>query len=106
MDIVDKCQSQRCGANAQCRDGICTCLPEYQGDPYQGCRPECILSSDCSKDRACIRQKCKDPCPGTCGQNAECAVINHIPMCSCLSGHTGDAFVLCRPIPRKTNYCI
>lgn len=102
MDEIDKCLPSPCGPNAQCIDGTCTCLVEYQGDPYIGCRPECILSSDCSKDKACIRQKCSDSCPGTCGQNAECAVINHIPMCACISGYTGDAFVLCKLIPRKT----
>jgi hypothetical protein len=45
-------------------------------------------------------QKCKDPCPGTCGQNAKCDVINHSPICSCISGYTGDAFTRCYPIPR------
>lgn len=39
---------------------------------YEGCRPECVLSSDCPSDKACIRNKCKDPCPGVCGLNAEC----------------------------------
>lgn len=40
---------------------------------YEGCRPECVLSSDCPSDKACIRNKCKDPCPGVCGLNAECS---------------------------------
>jgi hypothetical protein len=31
--------------------------------------------------------------------NAECRVINHYPVCSCLSGYTGDASSACRPIP-------
>lgn len=47
-----------------------------------------------------MQNKCKDPCPGTCGQNAQCDVVNHIPMCSCPSGFTGNAFVTCRPTPR------
>ncbi|CAH1100710.1 unnamed protein product [Psylliodes chrysocephalus] len=98
---VDKCNPSPCGRNALCNDGVCTCLPEYHGDPYHydGCRPECILNSDCPRDKTCIRNKCKDPCPGTCGQNAECAVINHIPTCSCIQGYTGNAFVLCNRIP-------
>ncbi len=93
----DPCNPSPCGSNAQCANGICTCLPEYQGDPYAGCRPECVINNDCPRDKACIRNKCKDPCPGTCGQTAICDVINHIPMCSCPQGTTGKAFVNCSP---------
>lgn len=96
--VEDPCISSPCGANAICNGGICTCLPEYQGDPYRGCRPECILNNDCPRNKACINQKCKDPCPGTCGQNAECNIYNHIPICTCLRGYAGNAFVLCTPI--------
>lgn len=95
--ITDPCNPSPCGPNAQCRDGQCTCLAEFQGDPYVGCRPECVLSQDCSREKACIRQKCVDPCPGTCGQNARCDVINHVPMCSCPPGFTGSPFIECRP---------
>jgi hypothetical protein len=104
---TDPCNPSPCGANAQCDNGVCTCLPEYQGDPYRGCRPECVLNSDCTRDKACIRNKCTDPCPGTCGQNAECAVINHIPTCSCIQGYTGNAFVLCTRVtqPEPKNPC-
>ena len=97
----DPCNPSPCGSNAQCLNGICTCLAEYHGDPYSGCRPECVLNSDCSRDKACIRSKCVNPCPGTCGQDALCDVINHIPMCSCPPGLTGNAFVACRPIPQQ-----
>lgn len=94
----DPCYPSPCGSNAQCADGVCTCLPEYQGDPYSGCRPECVLSTECPRDKACIRNKCSDPCPGTCGQDAICDVVNHIPMCSCPQGKSGNPFVLCRPV--------
>lgn len=96
----DPCNPSPCGPNAQCQDGTCTCLPEYQGDPYSGCRPECVLSTDCPRNRACIRNKCADPCPGTCGQGATCDVVNHIPICSCPQGTSGNPFVQCRPVPR------
>jgi len=96
----DPCNPSPCGPNAQCNNGICSCLPEYQGDPYAGCRPECVLSTDCPRNRACIRNKCADPCPGTCGQGATCDVVNHIPICSCPQGMSGNPFVECRPIPR------
>lgn len=102
---ADPCNPSPCGSNAQCSNGICTCLPEYHGDPYIGCRPECVLSTDCSKDKACVRNKCIDPCPGTCGQNANCVVINHIPTCTCNEGFIGNAFISCRPIPSNTFCC-
>lgn len=93
--VVDPCASSPCGPNAQCNDGVCTCLAEYQGDPYIGCRPECVLNTDCPQNRACVRNKCVNPCPGICGRNAECLVYNHIPMCTCPSGMIGNAFVQC-----------
>ena len=84
-----------------CRgNGECTCLPEYIGNPYENCRPECILNDECSRNQACIRNKCRDPCPGTCGQSAQCDVVNHIPVCSCPEGLTGDPFANCRPLPQ------
>lgn len=103
---ANPCNPSPCGPNTLCSDGICTCLPEYHGDPYSGCRPECVLNTDCPRDKSCVRNKCIDPCPGTCGQNAECSVINHIPTCSCLVNFTGNAFVLCSPITRKCKKCI
>lgn len=99
--VKDPCNPSPCGANAQCDNGICTCFPEYQGDPYRGCRPECILNSDCSRDKACVRNKCIDLCPGTCAPTAICQVINHIPMCSCPVGYTGNAFVDCRAVESR-----
>lgn len=99
--ITDPCNPSPCGSNADCRDGICTCQRNYFGDPYVNCRPECTTNSECSPNRACSNQRCIDPCPGTCGQNAECSVINHIPTCSCPRGLEGDPFVVCRPIQIK-----
>lgn len=94
----DPCNPSPCGPNTQCRDGVCTCLPEYQGDPYRGCRPECTMNTDCSPNKACSNFKCIDPCPGTCGQAAVCDVVNHIPTCSCPPDLEGDPFVLCKPV--------
>lgn len=93
------CQPTPCGANSICREmnghAICSCKPEFIGTPPD-CRPECVVSSECSQNRACINQKCADPCPGTCGINANCQVVNHSPICSCMKGHTGDPFVQCQ----------
>ncbi|CAH2073963.1 unnamed protein product, partial [Iphiclides podalirius] len=46
-DIVEKpCDPSPCGANAICsqRDnaGACSCLEGFYGNPYDGCRPECV----------------------------------------------------------------
>ena len=102
-EILTPCSPSPCGSNAICRElngvGACTCAPEYVGNPYEGCRPECVLSSDCPSHLDCIRSKCQDPCPGTCGQNADCQVINHLPTCTCLSMYTGDPFRHCSPVP-------
>lgn len=59
------------------------------------CRPECVISSECPQDKACVKQKCIDPCPGTCGENAICKVVNHNPICSCRKGFSGDPFTRC-----------
>ena len=102
------CTPSPCGANAVCREqngaGSCTCLPEYFGNPYEGCRPECVINSDCASNRACLRNKCQDPCPGTCGQNADCQVINHLPSCNCRPGYTGDPFRYCNVYQERKNY--
>lgn len=99
--IQDACNPSPCGSNALCRNGECTCLQEYIGNPYQGCRPECVLNSECPRNRACINRKCVDPCIGVCAQNALCDVINHLPMCSCPHGMEGNALVQCRPVVQR-----
>ena len=67
-----------CAANAMCKDGQCYCIEEYRGNPYISCQPECILNSDCDKNKACKSHKCYNPCSNSCGNNAICDVINHI----------------------------
>jgi hypothetical protein len=44
-----------------------------------------------------------DPCPGACGLNAECHVVNHGPSCSCLPGYIGNPLSACSlpPAARK-----
>lgn len=98
----DPCNPSPCAINAQCevRDGgaRCTCIPPYVGNPYSGgCSPECVISADCPAHLACLSQHCRDPCQGVCGQNAQCSVVNHIPVCECHRGFEGDPFQACRP---------
>jgi hypothetical protein len=100
---TEPCVPSPCGTNAICEEkngnAICSCPPDYQGDPYTFCRPECVLNGDCPNDKACQRLKCVDPCPGTCGASADCRVVNHVPVCTCAQGYTGDPFSGCRPVP-------
>lgn len=99
LDVLNPCHPNPCGSNAICREqngaGSCQCIVEYIGNPYEGCRPECTLSSDCPSNRACLNNKCQDPCPGTCAQNAQCQVVNHQAQCLCHNGYTGDPYRLC-----------
>lgn len=106
---IDPCHPSPCGPYSLCRTfnehAVCTCLDLCVGAP-PNCRPECIVSSDCRSNMACINQRCKDPCPGLCGINAQCQVINHNPICSCVSGHTGDPFVRCFYEERKFDFIL
>lgn len=98
MPPKNPCQPSPCGPNSICQvvndHAVCSCQPEFVGAPPT-CRPECMVSSECAQNKACINNKCRDPCPGTCGINARCQVVNHNPICSCSSGFTGDPFVRC-----------
>lgn len=103
------CSRSPCGANAICKErngaGSCTCLPQYFGDPYTGCRPECVTNADCLRDKACANNKCVDPCPGLCGLNAECKVSNHNPSCICVPGYTGNPSTGCYLLPPSKPNC-
>lgn len=69
----DPCQPSPCGPSSTCRSHggtpSCQCLPGYIGAP-PNCRPECVINDDCSTRLACINNKCKDPCPGSCGSKS------------------------------------
>lgn len=101
---VDPCMPSPCGPNSQCqnRNGIpsCSCQSNFEGSP-PNCHPECTINEDCLSDLACINQKCKDPCPGSCGLNANCHVMKHVAICTCDEGYTGNAFTQCYTIPIK-----
>lgn len=104
LNTTDVCSTNFCGPNSQCRNvngiAVCSCQSGFMGSP-PNCRPECVQSSECPADRACINQKCQDPCPSACGQNTECRVINRSPMCTCNPGFSGDPFTICFPAPSK-----
>lgn len=106
----DPCVPSPCGMNALCRNtggqASCSCSPNYLGSP-PNCRPECVTNQDCISSLSCINEKCKDPCSGSCGRNAQCSVINHVSICTCLAGYKGDPFTECRlePLQGKEITC-
>ncbi|XP_018323516.1 adhesive plaque matrix protein 2 [Agrilus planipennis] len=98
---VTGCTGNTCGQNAQCTIAggrpVCSCFNGYTGDPLTYCRrAECLDNSECRGHLSCINEKCVNPCEGICGFNANCEVRNHVPVCSCPPGHTGDPFSSCR----------
>ncbi len=102
--VVDPCYPSPCGPNSKCRvigeTAVCSCIENYVGRP-PNCRPECTLNSECPRNLACINDKCKDPCPGSCGSYTTCTVNNHQPICTCYEQYTGDPFSSCSPIISK-----
>lgn len=102
QDFGDPCVPTPCGPNSQCRaigsQPACSCLSNYIGAP-PNCRPECTLNAECSNNLACQNERCIDPCPGSCGINAQCIVINHNVVCTCIQGFIGDPLSQCNPAP-------
>ena len=102
---IDPCNPSPCGTNAVCqnrgRAAACQCIPDYFGDPYLACRPECTTNSECPSSKACQNLHCVDPCPGVCGFHATCHVNNHIAQCTCDPGYTGDAFIGCTRVTTR-----
>ena len=98
------CNPSPCGPFSQCRaigeTPACSCLPNYIGRA-PNCRPECSINAECPGNLACINEKCKDICPGSCGMNANCMIIKHSPVCTCINGYTGDPFSGCYLTPSK-----
>ncbi|XP_065171538.1 protein eyes shut isoform X2 [Atheta coriaria] len=95
------CSGSTCGSNAQCSmvggRPVCSCFRGYMGDPLHHCtKAECLDNSECRGHQHCRNERCVDPCIEICGSNAQCETRNHVPVCSCPSGYTGDPFTHCR----------
>jgi len=106
LDIpINPCVPSPCGPNSVCREigntPACSCLNNYIGRP-PNCRPECTINAECPGNLACLKERCKDPCPGSCGIYATCTTVNHSPQCNCEPGYTGDPFAGCSVIPQST----
>lgn len=107
--ITNPCEPSPCGPFSQCRvvgsTPACSCLPNYIGQP-PNCRPECTINAECPSNRACRNERCQDPCPGACGQNADCRVVNHAAVCTCPQGFIGDPSSVCQPAPPSSKEAI
>lgn len=105
MDPVNPCVPSPCGPNSICKETndipSCSCLSDFIGSP-PNCRPECISNNECPNDKACMNNKCRNPCKNACGLNTDCHVVSHTPMCVCIDSHTGDPFSQCTLIQRKS----
>lgn len=101
------CRPSQCGPYSDCTvsangAAACSCKAGHIGSP-PSCRPECLVSSECKLQMACVDRRCRDPCEGACGRGARCQVIAHSPICTCNDGLTGDPFTYCYPTPGKDN---
>lgn len=107
IPVEQPCNPSPCGTNAVCKElhgaGSCACYDGYVGDPYVGCRPECVQNSECAWDKACVNNKCRNPCVGACGLHADCKVTHHTPACFCPDGFTGNPLSSCRKIIHNTS---
>merc|ERR1712115_273131 len=108
------CQPNPCGQDAECNVGsditrkarpVCTCPRGYTGNALVACtRGECFSDDESPGHLACFDYQCKDPCLGpdtSCGDNAQCRVKDHGPICSCPSGYQGDPLSGCFPRSRR-----
>jgi len=70
-------------------------------------QPECTKDPECRLDKACIQQRCENPCTGlTCGINAECKVRNHRALCICKRGFEGNPQTICEERERNNAWCL
>lgn len=91
------------------RTMICVCPEGYVSSGSGTCKPlnevvkigGCISDSDCSSNKACINDICRDPC--NCGPNADCRVKDHRPVCSCAQGYDGNPQIECVPLGCKSD---
>lgn len=115
LSNFDPCSSVRCGNNTKCVKqngvGFCQCLPNHVGNPYVACtlsasklEAKCLKHTDCSSKQVCIQNKCINPCPDFCPENAECKMSDHILTCTCKAGYTGDNYHHCTKIQDRGKY--
>jgi hypothetical protein len=60
--------------------------------------PECEIDDDCRDYQYCNldTKSCDDPClTKNCGTNAFCNATNHIAVCQCITGYSGNPDIYC-----------
>lgn len=101
---INECLDNPCQLNANCVNNrgsyTCSCVNGTILDASTGnCRSpgECFSDSDCSEKTKCNNNYCIDPCEKSspCGENAECIVSDHNPVCECPSDSQGDPYKKC-----------
>lgn len=101
--VTNPCEPNPCGPFSVCKNvaesATCSCKLGYVGVPPL-CSPECTINEDCPKDKTCNKEKCVNPCLGSCGFNANCRASNHLAICTCLVGYRGDPFVGCYEVQK------
>lgn len=104
IESTNPCVPSPCGPNSHCQAlnsrPVCSCMPYYLGRPPH-CRPDCTINADCAGNQACQSERCRDPCPGSCGPHTKCVVVKHAPICFCENDFTGDPFGGCTPLPQS-----
>lgn len=114
LSNFNPCDSIQCGNNTKCVQqngiGLCQCLPNFIGNAYVGCiratKPDqkCLKHTDCLSTQTCIQNKCINPCPDFCPDNADCKINDHILVCSCKAGYSGDDYHYCTKIERDGEF--
>lgn len=92
-----------CGRQAECyginHRAVCECRPGFSGNPRINCVPlECQSNDDCPLNKACINNKCQNPCEVTavCAIDEVCKVYQHQPECACPPGFIATKTGGCR----------
>lgn len=98
---VPACASDTCGPQTECyginHNPVCECLPGYSGNPKLGCNViGCKSDSECPSEKACINQKCENPCEQQpCITKEICRAYNHKAECSCPPGTISGLYGAC-----------
>ena len=108
-----------CAPTAICstirHNAACSCPSGFVGDPLVLCSPkedpipelakvECKVDSDCPSGRACLDNRCRNPCYelNACDITAVCSVVDTVPfrtmICSCREGWIPDTDRSCVPV--------